>query len=1608
MAEGTTLERLQVIIEAKAEAYKKEIDAVKAKTEKVTATVNKCTDRIHDAINKVTTGSAGKEVDALTSKLNRQTEAINAQAAKVENLRNKLDAMNSGEARNSSISYLESELRKAERAMAAADKEMQPLLSKLTELRYQEEQGLKPYGLEEVIRKIDELNPKYDELENKVTDLNRKLEEARMNPESTADVQKLTSELELATQKLDRLRGEAAQTQERIEKAGSGGASGMERFRKAMSGVSSVLDKAKGRIAGVTAVLHKHKSATEGCRFSADKLSKSIFRLGNMFKLMLIRQIMRSTIEGAKKGFENLAQYSDSTNQSLSLLHSSLLQLQNAFAVAAAPILNAFAPALNQIVQLAVTAANAIGQLFAALTGKGTVIQAVGVNEDYAASLDKTGSAAKKAAKEIKNATLGIDELNVIQQKQDSGGGAGGISPSDMFETVEVENKYKDLAKKIKDITEKLFAPLKEAWDREGQYVMDSWKYALGEIKKLAKDIGRDFLTVWNQEETIQIFSDILHIIGDIGMIAGNLARNFRDAWNENQTGLHILENIRDIFGIIVGHIRNAADYTVEWSDKLDFGPLLQSVENFTASLKPAVDAISGTLEDFYTSVLLPLGKWTLEKGLPDLFNITSDLANSINWSRLRNSLKQFYDVLLKVSKLAFKAVISFYKEFIVPIGKWAMNKGLPALLEVLTDFGNKIDWDELNSALESFFEAISKFVIGIGGGLIELSLGLVDALSPVLAGIINGVAKALDGLFSALNKIPDTVLAGIAGALEGLLLTFITYQAVTAAIDAVKLGFIGLYVALDDLFKGVQAWVLTNPYLALAAALVAVAGTIIAVTKNIHDTMEEARLEMVFDTIKNSGTEAVSVLNERFSEFTSNLLGNTDAIKSKLQSVEDTRESIHNTRENIGKIGEAISLGAYTVDEKVGEIKDSFEQLLTDTQNIFQQEYDAIVMGLAGSLGDTLSAMGVSVPELTNLLRKVKEAAEESVAETKGKFDELNKAWDDGSISAEEWEKGMMECFSNMQNLDISGVDKAADSMDNLKEKLNFSEWIKDNALDTSAVDEFLGSLNTTFNDAETELNTSCDSFKGILDDFQEYANKLNIGDDSELRNLAEALAGPEADRQAQLDILSDYYGETLNQVQSELIDKIPEVIEGAKIKYADQSPMYKFLHSESEFIDAALNDYQIGVLAPVTEKLNEAYGQVGLEGHAWAADAGKEIISGLFDTETYYNEVFGPKVKKTLKDNYQELLQGALDEAKPEVNSKAEEVGKYVVNGFDNGIKDASATSTAVNDWASEGKAGLEAAWDINSPSRVAWQEGAYVVEGFNNGIMDNMQSTNDAIALWFEGVLESFGADQWNEAFLPMTEALQNQWSTTSVWWNEEALPVWWEEGVTPWFTQEKWFAVSQGMSDGITKRWNDFTVLWKTGFTKWWDESIIPYFTLEKWQGFGTNMKDGMYTGFKGISQKINDTLNGILSAFESGLNKVISAANTFISGYNTMAQAAGVSKMANLSSVSVGTISAYANGGFPTEGSLFIANEAGPELVGTINGRTAVAPNQSITEGIKEAAYQGMRQALSEESIGGMLTQLIDAVKEGKIIEVDGREIVTVVNEKNIRNGLQFT
>lgn len=97
------------------------------------------------------------------------------------------------------------------------------------------------------------------------------------------------------------------------------------------------------------------------------------------------------------------------------------------------------------------------------------------------------------------------------------------------------------------------------------------------------------------------------------------------------------------------------------------------------------------------------------------------------------------------------------------------------------------------------------------------------------------------------------------------------------------------------------------------------------------------------------------------------------------------------------------------------------------------------------------------------------------------------------------------------------------------------------------------------------------------------------------------------------------------------------------------------------------------------------------------------------------------------------------------------------------------------------------------------------------------------------------------------------------------------------------------------------------------------------------------------------------------------------------------------------------IPAYEVGGFPEDG-LFFANHN--ELVGQFsNGQTAVANNSDIQKGIEEAAYRGFVRASAENTREtSLLEELIDAVREGKQIIIDGREIVSVYDRRKTRNG----
>lgn len=192
------------------------------------------------------------------------------------------------------------------------------------------------------------------------------------------------------------------------------------------------------------------KQVSDSIKAETSKMTASGIR--SLF--VLVNKLRSALVDG----FKNLSQYSGETNNSLSMLMSSLTQLKNAFAAAFAPILNVVAPILNSIIQKIISVVNTFGQLTSALTGKTTYIKAKKVQQDYAKSLNSNAASAtnaKKANEELQRTILSFDQINKMDDNSssDSDNGiadTGGLSPSDMFDTQSIPSRIKGIADMIK------------------------------------------------------------------------------------------------------------------------------------------------------------------------------------------------------------------------------------------------------------------------------------------------------------------------------------------------------------------------------------------------------------------------------------------------------------------------------------------------------------------------------------------------------------------------------------------------------------------------------------------------------------------------------------------------------------------------------------------------------------------------------------------------------------------------------------------------------------------------------------------------------------------------------------------------------------------------------------------------------------------------------------------------------------------------------------------------------------------------------------------------------------------------------------------------------
>ena len=236
---------------------------------------------------------------------------------------------------------------------------------------------------------------------------------------------------------------------------------------------------------------------------------------------------------------------------------------------------------------------------------------------------------------------------------------------------------------------------------------------------------------------------------------------------------------------------------------------------------------------------------------------------------------------------------------------------------------------------------------------------------------------------------------------------------------------------------------------------------------------------------------------------------------------------------------------------------------------------------------------------------------------------------------------------------------------------------------------------------------------------------------------------------------------------------------------------------------------------------------------------------------------------------------------------------------------------------------------------------------ISGFFSGLWDGIVDTFSPAISWFSDLWGSV-SQTFEDVFYDIGVLASGTWETIKIIWGI----------VSDWFDTNVIQPVASffsGLWDGISswaiESWNKISTVF-SGIAAWFDANVIRpivgFFT-DLWTDI-TVIFGEVVGFFKGIINGVLSRLNSAISYAFGGINSILRSIRGFSIG--------GFTPFSGLREISVPQIPMLADGGFVDQGQLFIAREAGAEMVGSIGRRTAVANNDQIVEGIT----YGVREA----------------------------------------------
>jgi len=282
----------------------------------------------------------------------------------------------------------------------------------------------------------------------------------------------------------------------------------------------------------------------------------------------------------------------------------------------------------------------------------------------------------------------------------------------------------------------------------------------------------------------------------------------------------------------------------------------------------------------------------------------------------------------------------------------------------------------------------------------------------------------------------------------------------------------------------------------------------------------------------------------------------------------------------------------------------------------------------------------------------------------------------------------------------------------------------------------------------------------------------------------------------------------------------------------------------------------------------------------------------------------------------------------------------------------------------------------WFKELPGRAAT-----ALEDFKEAVATKFKETWENTKTWFgTNVAPKFTRAYWREKFDKIVSGASSKLTElkTKIAERWDAIKSWFGANVAPKFTltywKEKFDTIVDGAGSKLTDLKTKISEKWNT-IKSWFTTNVAPKFTLTYWKGKFSGIKDG-------LDEKLDDAWESVKDFFSASewKKKVDEAVEAIRKNFKMpefpkirleVTYSTNVGKAKQLVYEALGLDGwpslkwkAYAAGGFPSVGEMFVAREAGPELVGSIGGRTAVANNDQIVAAVSQGVYSAVVAAMS--------------------------------------------